>query len=74
VDVWLELAEPVRVQRPLDEPLVTRRLAVASDDPEAFMSLLLAPPVTRRARPARRLGLFGGAGLGDLTRDAVQPG
>ena len=44
VDLWLEFARPVRVQRPLSEPLVTTRLAVAADDPDGLAAALLSPP------------------------------
>lgn len=73
VDVWLELTEPVAVQRPMHEPLYTTRLAVASDDPDRLVGLLLghepaAEPV-RRSR-ARLLGALDGVGL---VRDTAQP-
>ena len=44
VELWLEFSEPVRVQRPLGEPISTTRVAVASDDPDALAVALLAPP------------------------------
>jgi hypothetical protein len=44
VELWLEFAKPVRVQRPLGEPLLTTCVAVASDDPDALAAALLAPP------------------------------
>jgi hypothetical protein len=44
VELWLEFSEPVRVQRPLGEPLLTTRVAVASDDPDALAAALLAAP------------------------------
>jgi hypothetical protein len=78
VDVWLELAEPVRVQRPFHEPLVTRRLAVASDDPDDLVERLLAPSSARVARRVGAidgsLGLLAALDLVGLGRDAVQPG
>jgi hypothetical protein len=78
VDVWLELTEPVRVQRPFHEPLLTRRLAVASDDPDALVERLLAPSSARVARRAGAidgsLGLLAGLDLVGLGRDAIQPG
>ncbi|MGI8902251.1 MAG: hypothetical protein ACR2IP_00975 [Solirubrobacteraceae bacterium] len=79
VEVWLELSEPVRVQRPLHEPLYACRLAVASDDPQALIEQLLAP--VPRARPTRDLhavdaglGLLAAFDLAGLARDAAQPG
>jgi hypothetical protein len=76
VDITLQLAAPVRVQRPLHEPLLTSRLAIASDDPAALIERLLAPAVA--VEPNRLLdvsvpafGLFDVAGL---ARDAAQPG
>ncbi len=46
--MWLELSAPVRVQRPLREPLHTQRLGVDSDDPGHLIEQLLAPvPETR---------------------------
>jgi hypothetical protein len=78
VDVWLELAEPVKVQRPLHEPLVTRRLAVASDDPDALVERLLARSSARAARGGKAveggLGLLAALDLVGLGRDALQPG
>jgi hypothetical protein len=41
VDLWLELSRPVEVQRPFHEPLVTRRIAVASDEPRQLAQRLL---------------------------------
>lgn len=79
VDVWLELSEPVRVQRPLREPIQTRRLGIASDDPRALVERLLAPLPAPAAR--RDVHAFGpGPGLlavfecAGVTRDAAQPG
>jgi hypothetical protein len=43
VDVVFEFAEPVRVQRPFKDPLVTTRIAVASDDPEALIRMQWLP-------------------------------
>jgi hypothetical protein len=40
VDLWLELAEPVTVARPLGEPVTTRRLAIAADEPERLATAL----------------------------------
>jgi hypothetical protein len=78
VDVWLELAEPVKVQRPLHEPLVTRRLAVASDDPQALVERLLARSSAPAAHGATGIegsfGLLAGLDLAGLGRDALQPG
>jgi hypothetical protein len=74
VDVWLELAEPVKVQRPLHEPLSTRRLAVASDDPDALVERLLARSPARAPRSEPYLGLLATLDLAGLGRDALQPG
>lgn len=43
VDVVFEFAEPVRVQRPFKDPLVTTRIAVAADDPDALIRMQLLP-------------------------------
>lgn len=40
VDVLIELSEPVRIQRPFHEPLTTRMLAVAGDDPDDLIARL----------------------------------
>jgi hypothetical protein len=40
VDVRIELAEPVRVARPLSDPVWATSIAVASDDPTAFIAAL----------------------------------
>jgi hypothetical protein len=79
VEVWLELSEPVRVQRPLHEPLHTRRLAIASDDPNGLIEQLLAPEPLRRSPHDRytadaRLGLLAALDIAGLSRDAAQPG
>lgn len=79
VDVWLEFSEPVRVQRPLHEPCETRRLAVASDDPQQLVEQLLAPlpaPVATRRHHAAGAGpgLLAGLDLAGCTRDAAAPG
>ena len=74
VDVWLELAEPVKVQRPLHEPLSTRRLAVASDDPDALVERLLARSPARAPHSEPYLGLLATLDLAGLGRDALQPG
>jgi hypothetical protein len=77
VDVWLQLAEPVRIQRPLHEPVHTRRLAVASDDPERLAERLLAPSAAahgrRRAGLGLGLGLLGALEAAGVVRDAAQP-
>ncbi len=44
VELWLEFSQPVRVQRPLSEPLTTTRVAVASDDPDGLATALLSSP------------------------------
>lgn len=79
VDVWLELSEPVRVQRPLHEPLHTRRLAIASDDPKGMIELLLAlAPETCSTRDVYAfdggLGLLATLDLASFARDVAQPG
>jgi len=78
VDVWLELAEPIKVQRPLHEPLATRHLAVASDDPDGLVERLLDRSSARSERTVHgvesRLGLLAGLDLAGLGRDVVQPG
>jgi hypothetical protein len=58
VDLWIELTEPVTVGRPLGEPVRTRRLAIAADEPERLAAALLdgAPAVAER-RPRRMPGL-----------------
>lgn len=77
VDVWLELAEPVRVQRPLREALATRHLAIASDEPERLVALLLAGAQACAAGGIRAdqlgLGMISPLEVGGLARDAVQP-
>ena len=70
VDVLLELSEPVRVQRPFHEPLETRTLGVASDDPEDLIRLLLAPA----PRALEGWTLAWTLELAALARDAAQPG
>jgi hypothetical protein len=74
VDLWLELSEPVRVQRPLHEPLIARRLAVASDDPGSLAGRLLALPSAGAARVEPALGLLAALDLAGLGRDVLQPG
>jgi hypothetical protein len=78
VDVWLELAEPVKVQRPCHEPLTTNHLAVASDDPDALVEHLRASSCARAPRHAGGidggLGVLAGLDLAGLGRDALQPG
>ena len=70
VDVLLELSEPVRIQRPFQEPIETRTLAVASDDPDGLIRMLLAPA------PGSADGwtLAWTVELATLARDAAQPG
>jgi hypothetical protein len=46
VDLWLDLSEPVTVGRPFGKPLVTQRLAVASDEPERLVEQLLRRPAS----------------------------
>jgi hypothetical protein len=79
VEVWLELSAPVRVQRPLHEPLHTRRLGVASDEPDRLIEQLLAPvPETRSTHGVyvidAGLGLLAALDFAGLARDAAQPG
>jgi hypothetical protein len=74
VDVWLELAEPVKVQRPWHEPLATRRLAVASDDPHALVERLLSGSPARAPYSELNLGILATLDLAGLGRDALQPG
>jgi hypothetical protein len=58
VDLWLELTEPVTVTRPLGEPVVTRRLAIAADEPERLAAVLLGDaPIVAERRPSRVPGL-----------------
>lgn len=73
VDVWLQLAEPVIVQRPMREPLATTCLAIASDDPDRLVALLRGQ--LQPAEPARRQGgfLLGALDGAALVRDAAQP-
>lgn len=80
VDVWLELSSPVKVQRPLREPLSTRWLAVASDDAGRLVERLLQPsPVCERpatsgtGRLEAGLGVFAALDLAGGLRDAAQP-
>jgi len=78
IDVWLDLAEPVHVQRPLHEPLETRRLAVASDDPKRLIEQLLAPLPEARTTGDRHaidagVRLLATLDIASLTREAVQP-
>jgi hypothetical protein len=54
VDIWLEFAEPVTVARPLGEPVSTRRLAFAADDPERLAALLARGAGSPAAAPAAR--------------------
>jgi hypothetical protein len=79
VEVWLELSESVRVQRPLHEPLDTRTLAVASDDPVRLIEQLLAPVGEARATHDEYaidagFGLLAAFDVASLARDAAQPG
>lgn len=79
VDVWLELSEPVRVQRPLSEPCETRLIAVASDDPDGLVEQLLAPlPAATATRDVHAAGtaagLLAGLDFRGFARDAAQPG
>lgn len=74
VDVWLELTEPVKVQRPLHEALSTCRLAVPSDDPEQLVACLRAAPSERSAGRAHAdLGVPASLDLAGLARDLTQP-
>jgi len=42
IDAWIELHEPIAVQRPLGEPVRVRRLAIAVDDPTALIAAVSA--------------------------------
>lgn len=76
VDVTLEFTEPVRVQRPLHEPLLTSTLSIASDDPDALIEQLLAPTTAAARNRGRHVGApaFGLFDVAGLARDAAQPG
>jgi hypothetical protein len=65
VDLWLELARPVTVARPLGEAVSTRRLAIAADDPERLAALLTRGDVSSLApsRAPRVPGLLALPGL-----------
>ena len=76
VDVWLDLAEPVAVQRPLGDAVFTRRLAIASDAPEDLVERLLAragEDERDRDDACVRGGLRLGIELLGVARDATQP-
>jgi hypothetical protein len=68
VDVWLELTEPVRVQRPMRDALFVHRIAVASDEPDALVDRLLCPS---HARGRDLGGLAIGLELVTLAREAA---
>lgn len=55
VDVRLELSEPVRVARPLADPVWVTRLAIPSDDPAALIAALRAGSEPARRSPRGRL-------------------
>jgi hypothetical protein len=61
------------LQRPFREALATRRLAVASDDPEALAACLRAGAPASSARRAGSLGALGILDVAGLARDAAQP-
>jgi hypothetical protein len=72
-------AYPHRVgPRTAQEPLITHRLAVASDDPDTLVERLLAASPARAPRSAGGIGgglrLLAGLDLAGLGRDALQPG
>jgi hypothetical protein len=73
VDVWLELAAPVAVRRPLGEPIFVTRLAVASDDPAGLVTLALDPSAGRVAERPGALGVVAGLDLCDLAHHALHP-
>ena len=73
VDVWLELSEPVLVQRPWGEPVATSRLAVASDDPDALVASLIEPPPAVAVARLHGVGLLGALDAAGIARDAAQP-
>ena len=57
-DLWLDLTAPVTVERPIGEPVVTRRLAIAADEPERLAAALLGDARTvAERRPNRVPGL-----------------
>jgi hypothetical protein len=58
VDLWLELVEPVHVTRPLGAPVLTRRLALAADEPERLAAALRDPPAIAGRRAPRVPGLL----------------
>jgi hypothetical protein len=73
VDVWLELDQPVLVQRPLADPVAVRGLALASDAPDELAGLLLAGAAAAgRAHPGG-LGALAGLDLADAVHHALQP-
>ena len=78
IDVVVELSASVRVQRPLHEPLHTRRLGVASDDPDRLIEQLLAPVPAARTHDVHvvdaGLGLLAALDVAGLARDVTQPG
>jgi hypothetical protein len=58
VDLWLELAEPVTISRPLAAPVRARRRAIAADEPALLVAALRAPrPHTARLRGRPVAGL-----------------
>lgn len=79
VDVWLELDRPARVQRPFRESLLTRRLAVASDHPDALVAALQSGRTASRSGVGEglgtsALGLLAALDIAGVIRDAAAPG
>lgn len=70
VDLWLELAEPVAVSRPLGEPVAVRRLGLAADDPHALAAALAQSPLAAPPGRPAALGLAVGLGLPELVYGA----
>ncbi|MEA2371747.1 MAG: hypothetical protein QOH12_2141 [Solirubrobacteraceae bacterium] len=79
VEVWLELSQPVRVQRPMHEPIETHVVAIASDDPRALIDQLMAPVAASRSyrdsyAVQGGLGVLAALDIAGMSRDAAQPG
>jgi hypothetical protein len=67
VDLWLELARPVAVRRPLADPWWVSRLGIASDDPHELAALL-----SRAASGAEEIsGVLALAGGAELAYEAL---
>lgn len=72
VDLWLTLDREARIHRPLGEPLCVRRLAVASDEPQALAELLRTETATESATGSGLLASYDLFDLAGLTRDVAQ--